>query len=222
MKTRVLKTALAAAALAGLLVAGAEASNVVGYVKISIPGGLSLVAQPFVQVGGSAPTIGGVFGSALPDGSELFFYVPGTGYTGYVYVEGVGWLDSNFNDANNVTLARGSGFWVKNNSAQPATLVLHGEVPLADNPITFLTGLQLFSYAFPTSLDVQTLTGLTPADGDEIVAFVNGNYITYTYIDGLGWVDANMELASFSLAPGASYWYWRKSGNTNWVQTRNF
>ena len=71
MKTTWKRTAMAAI-FAGLVTAASAQTysvNAVGYIKLVLPPGQTLVSTPFVKVGGGVPTITDVFGTNVPNRS---------------------------------------------------------------------------------------------------------------------------------------------------------
>lgn len=224
MKTKVLKTALAAAAVAGLLAANAEASNMVGYIKLSVPAnGLKLMSIPFTKVGGGSHTLDSALPN-VPDSTEVHVFIRGTPdkWISFTFYEGVGWLDEDFNLAGDFQLSRGSGFWLKNVSPNSLSLVVNGEVPVADNNVPLLSGVQLVSYGFPTEADLATSGPANPSDTDELFVHQGGvSWVSYTYYEGLGWVDENYDPVSVTLTPVSAYWYKAAAQNV-WIQKKNF
>lgn len=222
MNRKALKTALAAAALAGLLAVSAEASNIVGYIKVQAPAGLSLMSVPFNSVGGGTIRLADALKIA-PEYTIVAFFVPGSGYTFYTKVSETDWEDENGNNANDVPLTPGDGFWVWNFSGSAFDVILHGDVPLSPINRPLQLGLQIFSYGFPTVAAVNDKGPDAPLDGDIIAVFNGSGYDFYTYSENdEGWVDENGLLTTFAFQPGKAYWYWALSQDVAWVQTRNF
>lgn len=217
MNTKRIKTAAAAAALLGLLVAGAQASNVVGYIKTEVPAGISLMSVPFETVGGGLHTLDSVFGDKLADGSEVFLFIPGVGYTTFTYFDGFGWYEGE-NEAGTTQLTRGAGFWVRNNSVDAVALVLRGQVPVSNANVDLPTGVTLVSFGFPVEEGVNDAQGWAPLDGDEIFAFTNGAYVTHTYFDGFGWYEGENP-STLTFSPGQAYWYRRNGATVTWTQS---
>lgn len=224
MKTRVLKTLLAAAAVAGWLATSVEASNIVGYIKLDVlANDLKLMSIPFTQVGGAPHTLDTAFRN-VRDGTEIHVFVRGTPdkWFSFTYYGDLGWVDEDFNPAGGFQLNRGSGFWLKNVSPEVLSLVVNGEVLVADNNVPLLPGVQLVSYGFPTEADLATYGPQNPSDSDELFVHQGGvSWVSYTYYQSLGWVDEDFNPVSVTLTPLSAYWYKAAAQNT-WLQIKNF
>jgi len=223
-----LSAIVAGGILAASLVAQAQTPvysvNAVGYTKVAIPAGATLLAIPFSQVGGGALSIDAAFGTQVPDQATLFFYVPGSGYVSYQYFYPDGWYDGNFNLAGSNKIVRGEGFWFVSQTATNITIA--GEVPGqadATNSITIVPGAQLVSFAYPAAGSVTNGT-FTPADQDTIFSYTPGSgYQSYQYFAPDGWYDSNFNLVNVDLAVGQGYWYISyASGTTVWKQAKPY
>lgn len=231
MNAKLFRTASAVAATAALLATGAQASNVVGYIKVEIPAGLSLVSVPFELVGGGTHTLDSVFGTSVPDSSQVILFDPGVGYEVYTFIEeddpaDSGWFKGR-DPAGSTPLPRGSGFWVRNPSSEPIELVLRGEAPVTDVAVTLDVGLRIVSYGFPSEASLDTVSGLQPADTDQLIAFVPGEgFVVYTYVEedtpeDTGWYKGR-DKVSLTLQPGQAFWYRRGGAATVWNQSKNY
>ena len=218
MRSKGWKTAAIAAALMGLTAAGARAGDWAGYVKITVPAGLSIVSVPFVQMDGSAHTLGTAL-KGLPADTEALVYSAVDGYTTYTYIDGT-WQDSEGGDAGAVELARGTAVWIKNVSGSAATIVIRGKVPVSNIAQSVGTGLQLVGYAFPSGADLDTYGPAGAQDGDTFYIYDNG-YTILTFVDGQGWSDSEGGAVDYTLQPGVGYWY-SAQGSGTWNQARNF
>ena len=126
------KTALLAVALATCLgyvpaqAAEVVSSNIVGYTKVTVPAGVTIVGQQFVAIGGGDQNIQTITADGLVDGGIDFIRVwNGSGYDSYSYfsaednIAGTGkaaWGDDNWEPVN-VSFDPGKGMWL---SAQNA------------------------------------------------------------------------------------------------------
>jgi len=225
MKAGSLLLALVAVMVAGTVLAAEVTSvNVVGFKRLDLPAGLTLVSAPFVQVGDQVAdvTLGGAFGDDTPEGTIIYLYTPGVGYTTYTYVDGMGWVDDFFTPGQETNvLYRGEGFWVRAPSA--FTNAVAGEVPSSLNPtntVVLPSGLQLFSFGFPADTPVDQ-SGLNPTEGDIIYNYEGGTYTTYTYVDGMGWVDDLFSPVEVVFMMGEAYWY-RAVSQITWDQTKPY
>jgi hypothetical protein len=224
-----MKKVLLAAVIAGLAgsIASAQtnvvtSANVVGYVKLTVPSNsFSMVAGQFINTSQEDMTIDELFGTSLPDGTEL--YVFDMAYTTYTYADGIGWLDEAFGDAGSVVISRGQAVWIKNITGSPIDIFVAGNVPGNDFPNAtnnLPEGFAMVSGSYPTDVTLATL-GITPADGDEIYVYNNG-YTTYTYADGIGWLDeAFGDAGSVVINVGNGFWY-KGSATNQWVQSKPY
>ncbi len=213
------KLMLAAVALALLSLpafADSAVSPAVGVIKVEVPAGLSLMSVPFETGDGGTHTLDSIFGNSLSDGSQVIIFEPGVGYKTYSFYEGYGWY---FGDspAGETVLERGVGFWVRNKGMASVAIFMAGRVPVSEKNIAIPAGYSIVSFAFPLDLEVDQLEGLTPVDGDRILAFENGAYITHNYYEGFGWYNGDSP-SDFKFEPGKSAWYFRRSSNTYWLQ----
>lgn len=216
----------------GILVAGLVAQaadpvysvNAVGYTKMSIPEGASLISLPFNKVGGSALSFDETFGTSVPDQALLFFYVPGSGYVSYQYFVPDGWYDKDFNLAGTNKIMRGEGFWFI--SPVATNIVFAGEVPGqadATNDIPIINGIQLISFAYPTTGSL-TNGVFTPEDQDIIFSYVAGSgYVSYQYFAPDGWYDKDFNIVDVNVAVGAGFWYLSQDPNAKvWKQAKPY
>ncbi len=195
------------------------ARNIAGYVRLEIPAGRSLVSVPFESFEGGDLTLGRALAQAPVD-TQVFLFVPGTGYIVLTKLDETSWQDDLGSDMSGVPLPRGEGFWVQAPSA--FQLVLHGQVPTGSKTVALNPGLQIVSYGFPTAGLLNAVGPASPNDGDQLYAFVPGEgYQLYTYVEGSGWEDSFGMPATLQLMPGQAYWY-LALGPTSWTQTPNF
>jgi len=222
-----LSAVVAGGILAASLVVQAQAQvysvNAVGYTKVDLSKGFSLISLPFNNVGGAAQSLDDAFGTNFIDSAAVYLYVPGTGYLVATYFAGFGWYDDSFQPCGTNKILRGEGFWVYSPSV--TNVVLAGEVPGASNAtnsIGLVSGYQLVSFAYPVSLSL-TNSGLTPSDSDMILQSVGGTYQTATYFAGFGWYDDSFNPVDVTLQVGKGYWYRSAAASpTPWVQTKPY
>lgn len=225
MKAGSLLLAVVGVMLAVTTVFAAEVKsvNVVGFKRVEMPAGLSLVSSPFVKVGDQAAdlSIDEVFGADTPDGTIIYLFEQGVGYKTYTWIAGDSWYDDDFisGQGTNV-LARGEGFWVRAPSA--FTNAVAGEVPSTLNPtntVVLSAGLELFSFGFPADTAIGA-SGLNPSDGDIIYQYAGGAYTSYTYI-APDWLDDSFLPVSVVFTMGESYWY-RAVSQITWDQVKPY
>lgn len=225
-----MKKFLAAAVVTGLIGGSAFAAtnvvssaNVVGYVKVTVPANtLSLIANQFINSTQADMTINEMFGTSMPDGTGLYVF-ENLAYKTYNYLDGIGWLDQDFNDSGNIVIARGQGFWFENVTGSPISVTLAGDVPgnvFQSSTNSLPAGLKIVSSSYPVSVTLATL-GVSPSDGDGIYVYNNG-YKTYNYLDGIGWLDQDFNPADdVVIDVGVGFWYETATSKT-WVQNKPY
>lgn len=198
--------------------------NAVGVTRVNLPAGFSMIAVPFNAVGGQGLTLDQLFGTNLPDSTYVFTFVAGSGYVNYQYIDGMGWLNDNSEPSGDSKILRGEGFWVYLYNAA-SNVALSGEVPasaVGTNKVDLIPGFQMISYAFPQEMAIADC-GLVPHDSDYIFKFLNGGYVNYQYIDGIGWLDDNSEPVNITFKPNEGFWYLSYASGTNtWLQTKTY
>jgi hypothetical protein len=154
-------------------------SNVVGYVKVDLVGGVnSLLSTPFNQVDGSANTVSNVIGDQLPAGSSVFTW-DGGAYVPATNLPVVGWQPSD------LSLARGVGFFVATDG--DASLLLLGEVPEDDTTLNLAAGNTLTGNPVPVDMTLST-SGLAGAPAGSSLFFWDGaGYVPATNLPVVGW-----------------------------------
>lgn len=154
------------------------ASNVVGYVKVALEAGsVSLLAQPFDQVDGSANTVDSVLGSQVGPQTRVYVWDGEAGAYATAVRSLAGW-------SADLPLTRGSGFWIQSPAA--AEVLLMGQVPETDSVIDVEAGVSLYGNPVPVELGVGD-SGLGIAPIQTRLYFWDGNgYVTIVKSLG-GW-----------------------------------
>lgn len=157
------KTLLLAAALGAVGAATATAQvysvNAVGYVNTALKPGFNLIANPLDA--GADNTVSKLL-AGVPDGTVVYTYTPGTGYS-------VNTLDLGEWTNPNATLVPGQGFFVRTPSA--ATITFVGEVKQGNLSTPLSAGFNLVSSQVPQAGKISTDLGLSVADGDIVYKF---------------------------------------------------
>lgn len=154
------------------------ASNVVGYVKVALEAGqLSLLAQPFDQVDGSANTVSTVLGNQVPGSTVVNVWdAEGGGYVSALRTP-VGW-------SADLPLIRGDGFWI--NSPSAVEVLLMGQVPEEDSVIDIPAGLALYGNPVPVEKALVD-SGLNAAPGGTVLYFWDGAGYVSVIKTPVGW-----------------------------------
>lgn len=173
--------------------------NAVGYVRVDLPKGLSLVQNVFNPIG--APiAISNTF-STLPNNSKVHIWNGGT-YSTYNKAAIGAWGSNGSNQ-----LARGTGFWVEipqTAASNSYSVFLMGEVPDNTNTVVSLTaGLNMKGYPYPVS-EKWTNTALAKASPNNTKLHIwNGSgYATYNRAAIGGWNSSS----NVVLNPGQGFW----------------
>jgi hypothetical protein len=200
------KTLLLTAALSVATVATSMADvfsvNVVGYVNVVVPPGLSMIANPLL---GTNNTVGSLF-SSVPEGTTLYKFGP-SGYSiNQFFGPGDGWA----NPAD--SFQPGEGAFISNPTAASFTNTFVGEVAL-NSTNSLPQGLSIRGSVLPIASALQSSLGFPASEGDLVYTFVNGNYQIFQYFgpeDGWSAEPAN--------TVGGAFWV-NKANSTNWVQS---
>jgi hypothetical protein len=195
-----------------------SSANVVGFTKQTIPANaIRIVANSFFTTNEIGVTIGDAFGTALPADSEIYSW-NGIKYSVYTYFEGIGWFDPDLNSASDVVIERGDAIWIRSGASFSTNSILSGNVPQSGSTTnTLVAGLNLISVPYPAGVQIKDL-GINPVGDDELYLF-NGAYNTYTYFDGIGWFDGDLNSAdTIEIPAGVGFWY-KTTSPRNWVVT---
>jgi hypothetical protein len=149
--------------------------NVVGYINLAVPAGLSMIANQLDNKTGNK--VSDLF-PAPPDGTTLLSW-NGKGFGANTFFGG--W------DTPGAALAPGSGAFI--DSPEATTLLLVGEVMLGAQSVDLAQGLSLVSSKVPVELTVGDMTPTGPAafpaaDGDVIYQWTGKGYSANTYFAG--------------------------------------
>lgn len=195
----------------GALAQEVYSANAVGYIKLVLPPGQSMISTPFVLPGGGTPTINDIFGTNMPNGSVINIYRPSLGkYDNYGYAFGQ-WYKGAVPGQGTNLIHRGSGFWIKNPGLTNLTLTLVGEVPGAPDfsaeIVNLPRGQSIVCFSFPTVTPFEN-SGLVPQNGDVVNVWQpapTNKYTNYGYAFGNWYVGAVITPLVFE--PGKAYWY---------------
>jgi hypothetical protein len=162
------------------------ASNVVGYVKVALQGGtISLLTQPFDQVGGGANTITTVLGDQAPNGTTVYVWDDNVSDYATASKSIFGWNAD-------LPLTRGDGFWIQSPGA--AEILLMGQVPESDTVTDVMTGWSLLGNPVPVEMAVSD-SGLNAAPQGTALYFWNGSDYVSVSKGLFGWPAATMGMA---------------------------
>ena len=226
-----------------------ELGKPIGCLKQEIPAGSQrLSSLPFIPFDSSINT---VFAGMLTGGissesaDRIVKWNPQTQtYTTFFKLEGSGdalkdgkWLDSITQTVASEPILPGEGIWIQNQHEVSQTVLLAGQVPLADNvSVKIYPGLNIFSYPYPSSLLLNAsrlkfngaLGASEPAGNPDSISSVlpdasfwlkslNGD------INDGKWMNADSSVSAEFLKAGKAYWYNRKSSTEfDWIESRPY
>jgi hypothetical protein len=204
MRTKLILTT-AALGVAGSLGAVAQvySVNAVGYINKTVAAGKLALIVNQLNTGGN--TVAEVIPSPS-DGTTIYKYVAGTGFSVNSYTAGLGW------DTPTATLKPGEGAFVRG-GATDVTITFVGEVPIGSLTTALNQGLNLTGSQVPQEGKLQTDLGYTPADGDIVYQWnetTQGYTPANSFTAGLGWDsgEPNIKVAEgfFLIKAAAGSW----------------
>jgi hypothetical protein len=182
--------------------------NVVGYVNLSLPPGLSLIANPLYYTNNTVA----FWWPNAPDGAQVLKYLPEVGYEVSTFDALSGtWSNPEFE------IGMGQGFFFRNTSAETIVQTFVGEVLQGTlvNPLP--AGLSMEGSLVPQAGSINTVHNIPGTDGDEIRFWVNdgqggGDYISSIFSEADGaWVP------DLNLGVGQGFWI-EKQQAQDWVR----
>jgi len=189
MRTKTLLL-VAAAAAAGIVSSQAQvySVNAVGYVNKTIPkNGFALISNPLKAATNTIPAL---FGTMLPDGSQVYSWNTTTkGYDIASYSTDFGWdMPAALAAKQFDPQASGGGFFVHNPSSSDVTVTFVGEVPQGNLSTALVPGFQIVSSQVPQA-GTATALGYVAAAGDQIYQWDSSKqaYTPYQYDVDFGW-----------------------------------
>lgn len=208
MRRTLFLVSAAAAALGSTL--AATSSNIVGYVKLNLAPGFSLIANQLDN--GSGNKVIDLFKS-LPVESTVYKW-NGNGYDSNTWFGDVdGWE----NPASTMTAAPGEGVFVRNVAATAAAITFVGEVKTGTSTVNIpANGFSVVSSVIPQQLTLDTASGFPAVLDDTVYLFTGAGYIANTYF---GEVDGWESGAAPVVAVGQAFFV-KKTTAGAW--TRNF
>lgn len=191
--------------------------NAVGYVKVSVPAGLQLVSQDFVDIDGNPQSPSTVINDQMPVGARLFVWNVGLQQFDIENYEAGKKGNPDSWNPDTAALEPGVGFFLESPSA--ADVMLLGEVPdAATTDLSKTEGLALFGFPYPAT---QSWTGTALATsalvGDRLFTWNVGlqQYDIANYEAGKKGNPDSWSNPSDTIAPGQGYFY--ESGDSNTV-----
>jgi hypothetical protein len=186
---------------------GVVSQNIVGYVNLPLPWGMSLIANPFFQTNA---TVVSLFPTA-PNGAQIMKLVNGDYVTVTYSADRGGWVGPQ------LELPLGVGFFFINPARETFMQTFVGEVAMGSLTNHLPAGVSLEGSLLPQSGSINTLHNIPGQPGDIIFVFLNegearGRYLRSTYSAGEGWYpDLNLGVAQ-------GFWSQKKQPQ-DWVRS---
>lgn len=183
---------------------GVASANVVGYVNVQLPWGMSFIANPLLQTN---VALAALFPSA-PEGAQVMKLVNGD-YLTSVYSADRGWVGPQ------IELPPGTGFFFINPSRELFTQIIVGEVPTGSLTNHLPAGVSLEGSLLPQAGSINTVHNIAGEPGDVLFVFLNegearGRYQRSTY-SSAGW--------SPDMTLGVAQGFWiQKQRAQDWVR----
>lgn len=177
-KTLLLTAALTVAAAATSMAQAVYSVNVVGYINLSIPSGLSMIANQLNSTPNNS--VQSLFGNP-PNGITVNKFNPASGnYDQAIFDPDLGW-----GDPTSMVLNPGQGAFIDNPGATfTATLV--GEVQLTSN-VSIPAGLNVYSSVIPQSAPLDQMGFPNPNGALTVSRWNGGGFDLYIFDPDLGW-----------------------------------
>jgi len=159
-------------------------ANIVGYVNLFLPPGLSLIANPLLAYDNS---LGSLIPTA-PDGAQVLTYLPGVGYEVSTFDALAGaWSNPD------LKLPPGRGFFYNNASPDIVSHTFVGEVRTGTLINHLPAGFSTEGALVPQEGSISSVHGIPGQPGDILRLYVNdqqggGDYLTSTYNANNGWM----------------------------------
>jgi hypothetical protein len=209
-RTLFLVSAVAAATASSF---AATSSNIVGYVKLSLGQGFSMIANQLDNGAGNKAT---AVLAGVPNNTSVYKFVNGN----FLLIQLVGGTWEG--DDVDMTLAPGEGVFIDLPAATAVTFV--GEVKTGTSSVTLPAGFAIISSVIPQSLALdQSPTGANfpAANGDGVYRYkpATSSYELDEFLGGAWEGDSNG--AAPTAAVGEAFWVNNKSTVKSWSRTFN-
>ncbi len=144
-------------------------SNVMGFARITIPPGFSMIANQFYT---SNSTVAGLFPN-VPNGTAISLFRNATGDFS------IDSFDADFQqwDDPGLQINTGSAAFILNPTSTNLSVTMQGEVPQGQLNIFLAPGYSMISSPTPRAGRLQTDLGYVPTGGESVYQFRRGGYI---------------------------------------------
>jgi hypothetical protein len=199
---------LPAVALAAASALAATSSNIVGYVKLNLGAGFTMVANQLDN--GSGNKVTDLF-TGVPSDFSVFKYTGGT----FISIQFLGGAWEG--DDVDMTLAPGEGVFVQSPSAYSVTFV--GEVKTGASTVNVGQGFSIISSVVPQQLALDAASGFPADNGDTVYRFVPAasSYVSDQFLGG-AW-EGDSEGAAPTVNVGEAFWVDNVGAAAAWDRT---
>jgi hypothetical protein len=164
-------------------------------------------------------TVGGVFGTNLPNLSKVYGFNPASGFGTATFSASTGnWIGGQ--PTVNNALSAGGGVWLQipGTTGTSGNVTEVGEVHQGTTSLGVVAGFQIMSIVPPLQTTIKTAMGYPAGNLDKVYQYANpAGFTTHTYAASTG----NWTAGEPTPKVGESFWVQRAAANgaTTWVQT---
>jgi hypothetical protein len=181
--------------------------NIVGYVNLRLPPGLSLIENPLYYPTNTVA----LWWPDAPDGSQILKYVPDQGYEVSTF-DGITKTWSN----PDLEIPIGQGFYFRNSSSQTITNTFVGEVHQGFLTNTLPAGYSMKGSLVPQTGSINSVHAIPGEPGDYIRTLTNTNGIETENISAFD-ETLNQWIPDLTLHVGEGFWIYKQHPQ-NWVR----
>jgi hypothetical protein len=182
--------------------------NIVGYVNLTLPPGLSLIANPLYYTNNALS----FWLPEAADGAQVYKYTANGGYEVSTFDAALGaWSNPD------LQVPVGDGFFFNNPSSEPHTYLFVGEVHLGVSINPLPAGISTKGALIPQAGSINNIQGIPGEPGDEIRLYINdglgGGAYSASVFDGT----VNAWVPDLALAVGQGFWL-QKQQAQDWIR----
>ena len=182
--------------------------NIVGYVNLSLPPGLSLIANPLYYTNNALS----FWLPQAPDGAQVFKYLAGGGFEVSTFDAAAGaWSNPD------LQVPIGEGFYFHNPSSQAFGYTFFGEVHQGTLVNPLAAGISTKGSLVPQSGSINSLHGIPGQPGDEIRIYTPDGQNGGVYSSSVFDATANAWVPDLTLGVGQGFWI-QKQNPQDWVR----
>jgi hypothetical protein len=181
--------------------------NIVGYVNVALPWGMSLIANPLWQTN---VTLRFLFPSA-PDGAQVMKFVNGDYVTSVYSASAAGWIGPNFE------LPVGEGFFFVNPARDTFTQTFVGEVRTGSLTNPLPAGVSFKGDMLPQAGSINTIHGIPGQAGDIIFIFLNEGEARGRYLRSTFSASENAWVPDLELGVAQGFWIQKRNAQ-DWIR----